>query len=279
MKMPFVNFFQAAIKGIVHQIPYVGPIIQAIEGSVKDARLHAALARLAILIEQQKPLAAAGITQEQFKADLDLLGNSKNHTIASTLLLAEAETSLHLAEPSGSKPGNRFLYLATSSYASSRRTAEIATEYGFLWRSYHRAKARVEANNRVNLIGAGDLIVLGYRLKKEGKSHFRVLLPLIVQAEGTMTHKIVEGDDPCHNHIPFVLANPELSRVLEAEEYKADVVLGGQCGLNVQALRFDPSADANADILSRVFRSPGKDAIWQHDEELSPELTAWIAGL
>jgi len=83
--------------------------------------------------------------------------------------------------------------------------------------------------------------------------------------------RAIEDGPSCHNHTPFVLANEDLARILGAEKYKPDTVLGGQCGLSVSALRFDPSREENASILNRVYPSPGRDAIWPHDDERVPE--------
>jgi hypothetical protein len=178
----------------------------------------------------------------------------------------------------------RFLYLAADNYASSARTAEIAGKHGFLWRSYHADRIPIQGINKANRLKSGDLIVLAYRKPKPKR--FSILTPLIIIDPAAGNLAIDDTAYDCgkrhnpHIHAPFVLAVPPLDGILAKDGYDPDPVFRGQCGLNVRTLLSDVTEVGTKGILQGTFDSPGRDAIWPHDDPKVPaQVTRWIASL
>lgn len=181
-----------------------------------------------------------------------------------------------MAKPAASR--KRFVYLAARKGASEPRTYEIALDYQFLWRPCHKKSGQMIG--KVDLVGVGDLIVLGYR--SDGRFH--VSLPLVVKEAGPCTRPI-DPADKCrsHDHAPFAIAHGELDRVLNREGYKPDPVVDAQVGLNVDPLEVDIKDRLATAALGKDFPSPGMDAIWPADElgkkEGYREICDWVSSL
>jgi len=246
------------------------------------------LQRLSRLLQAGASLASAKISAEQLEQGLSrIVDDEDNAGLASAIFLAEAEAGKRLA--TNVTPGRRFLYLAADNYADSKKTLEIAAEFGFLWRSYHANGGAKIAH--VGDIGVGDLIALAYR----SNGHFRLLLPLIVTEAGVHTHRIDDGQFDCgtrrrnrHQHAPFVLADAWLTDILEHAGYpsdRADPVFSTpehpqHSGLNVKPLLV-------GQVPQDLFPSPGINTIWpylrQRDRDgnyyLTPEVRNWIGQL
>jgi hypothetical protein len=267
--------------GLAKEIPVVGPAIKAMLDQIENDDLKAEMRRLSRLLEIRATLESAQITADQLDRDLTKIVRIEPR-LTSVILPAIAEASDHFAKdrPPAEEGGaaRRFLYLAARTYANSTKTAEIAANLGFLWRSYHNIVGA--AVNKVGQIRVGDVVALAYRTP--GKQ-FRILLPLVVTASGDHTGPINDTQCPKHAHAPhapFVLAGSWLTKVLVSEGYvKPDPVFGGHTGLNVKVLL--------RQVPQQTFQSPpGNDAIWPCDQQsddgnfyLPKEVRNWLGKL
>jgi hypothetical protein len=168
--------------------------------------------------------------------------------------------------------------LAGKHYAGPERTLEIAEQYGFLWRSYHKVNG--QANVLVGHIRVGDIIALGYRVEGD---KFRLMLPLVVTHGNENTRPIVPPSEPNRpkgrNYSPFIWADGRLSDILQLD-YGVDPLFGEFTGLAVKPL----FTDVTADVLQETYDSPGHNALWRHDHqsettEVPPPVRDWIARL
>jgi hypothetical protein len=283
--MTYRELIRALVSGFAQDLPYVGGLFRAYAAAVAEKR-----GQEVRLQEKQEFLKEIGTRIEQVlgreqrkEAELVLeeisLEGRSALTSTNIQIQAAAVSRLDVA-PAAFQ--NRFLYLAAGNYASSARTAEIAGQYGFLWRSYHADRIPIQGINKANRLKSGDLIVLAYREPRR----FFILTPLIIidPAAGNLT--IEDTDYDCgkrnnpHIHAPFVLAVPPLDGILKAEGYDPDSVFRRQCGLNVRTLLSDVTEVKTKGILQGTFDSPGRDAIWPHDDPKVPaQVTRWIASL
>jgi len=261
---------KAAIAGLIQQIPGLGPVFQSVLAEVGQARFESQVMSLLHEIARQggKPQRVDEIERPQPE-------------LVDAVLQTDARQAGRLVASRPSTSVGRFLYLAGEKFASEARTYEIAIDYQFLWRPYHRKGGSSE--NNVQEIRAGDLIVLDYRSRP---GRFRVSLPLIIKESGPNTRQVLPSDG-CqahnHDHAPFDLANEELAELLVAEGYKPDSIFNAQCGLNVDPLEVAIEDSVAKKARRMEFPSPGMATIWRLDllegNEAYRELCDWADSL
>jgi hypothetical protein len=284
--MRFERFLTAASRGLIFQIPGLGPVIEEImkemdreQRLVYETRLikeiHSGSGTILEKLIERFPLALAEFvlsSVQRFAARPDAPKDSP--------LTNQQQQSPQI---------RRFVYLASENYAKAEATSDIAIKYRFLWRSYY---ANVKDANRMQRISnvcevrENDIIVLGYR----HSGGFRILLPLVVQAPSSNLHNTKpiphqvsrmgekSGINQCPlDHSPFVYANSGFTTVLEREGYGSDPRLGYQTGLNVLPLRVDLAAEENSHVFSQTFPNPGNNSLWKYNHiKIDERLTHWI---
>ena len=180
------------------------------------------------------------------------------------LAIQEAKLSDKLVVNDAGQERNRFLYLASNSYADSLATLNFAIHDNFLWRSYFGAPDVTTNTHRsiphVQEIQLGDIIVLAFRQN----GLFSILSPLVVTRPVADMASIAGINGVIHTS-PFVsVHNPNLNaRLADNGQYIPDPMFGQRTGLPVCLM----NADLDTELAQNVYNvnwpsPPGNNSIW-----------------
>jgi hypothetical protein len=278
----------AVSRGMISQIPGFGPVFEEVMREMDRDQQQEFQRRLKSEINLGKSTEIKQLIEKYPLALVRFILSALKNTDSMPPGCGERPRGLHHADPSQAR---RFLYLASKNYAGAERTCEIATDYGFLWRSYYanvKNAARLQSIPNVSTVTENAIIVLGYRHNRG----IRILLPLVVQPArtnnanaqpipaGVPTQMPGEGQHGAsgqRDHAPFVWAKMELAQVLRDEGYLEDPRLHHQTGLNVLPLSVNLDDHETRSIFETTFPSPGHISLWHHDDEkIDPRLRNWI---
>ena len=210
--MNFRELIRVIALSFAQDIPYVGGIVRAYVAVAEKEHGRQERER-----EEQEFLnkILAGIEQSQGRKTredaeivLEGIADEGRQALTSTFVQGGAEAARHLVTTRRVFQ-SRFLYLASKNYASAALTAEIASQHGFLWRSYHAKGQNHGSVAGVDQIKSGDLIVLAYR----DNGHFRILSPLIVKDQTAGNEAINDNEYQCSTNTAHA-GRPQAARLI-----------------------------------------------------------------
>lgn len=289
--MKFSRLIAAVSRGMISQIPGFGPVFEEIMREMDRDQQQKFQIRIKSEINAGKYSEIKKLIEKYPLALVSYVLSSLKSSASKPPSRGEPPQGLQHADLPMSR---RFLYLASKNYAGAARTCEIATDHGFLWRSYYadvKDAARLQSIPNVATVTENAIIVLAYR----HNGGIRILLPLVVQPALTnaeKTQRIPRGvptqttGDGQHSaegqrdHAPFVWAKKPLAQILKDEGYLEDPRLHHQTGLNVLPRSVDLNDHETRSIFETTFPSPGHIALWHHDnEKIDPRLRNWIRSI
>jgi hypothetical protein len=129
--MPSSPLVGKVVAALIAQVPVLGPVFSSVRDEIGRERFEAEV--MALLHEIARPGRSPRVAETNWRLKPKLVAE---------VLKADAALAERLVSAAPSAERDRFVYLAAAANASEPRTYEIALEYQFLWRAYHKKGAQ-----------------------------------------------------------------------------------------------------------------------------------------